>query len=436
MKSKPGHKLIKTIFQEYEEIPNDWDFVKLSDTGQIIGGGTPETKKEEFWKNGDISWFIPKELTKLRSNFVNESERKITNEGLKDSSAKLLPKGSILITTRATIGNCAICEDKVCTNQGFQNLFCKKGFDNKFLMYSIRFNKKRFRQYSQGTTFLEISKKNISNIEIPYPQNPLEAEKIGMVLLNLDALIEKQKQAIEENTKLMKGQEQRLFRGNRDTNLQKIHVIPKYIDFRIPKEWDVKTLDELSVEIRDGPMGYALHRYDYVEKGIPLIQTRNLKDLKVNKKKMIFISDEKHSELKKSQLKPQDIIISKTGILGAVGVITEDYGPANLNQALARIELKDKKLVEYVSRFLISKIPQFILGVIGSSRTVQAGLKLSDIKNLKIPIPSDNGHEMIARTLYNLDLIIIQQKKYEENLQRLKMGLLQQLLTGKKRVKV
>ena len=177
-KPKSGYKWKKTIYQQHEEIPKDWDFVSISETGKIIGGGTPDTTKLEYWEDGNISWYTPEELTKLESNFVKDSKRKITQKGLDQSSAKILQKGTILITTRATIGNCVINEKKTATNQGFQNLIVNKNHNNKFLMYSLRFNKRRLRQYSQGTTFLEINKTNFGIIIIPCPKDIREENRL------------------------------------------------------------------------------------------------------------------------------------------------------------------------------------------------------------------------------------------------------------------
>ena len=135
-------------------------------------------------------------------------------------------------------------------------------------------------------------------------------------------------------------------------------------------------------------------------------------------------------------MKPLDIIISKTGILGMLGIVPENYGPANLNQALARITLKDKESVFYIASFLASKIPQQILNVVGSGRTVQAGLKLSDIKNLKIPLPPLPEQQQIASILSNIDAQINSQTQYKEKLERLKKSLMQKLLTGEVRVAI
>src|SRR5690606_25927047 len=122
-------------FPSFEE---EWKFTKFGEIAQIIGGGTPETNIEEYW-NGDIQWFTP---TEVKSNFVTKSNRTITELGLKKSSAKLLPKGTILLTTRATIGEVAIATQECTTNQGFQSLIVNKEAKNIFISNWIKQNKK------------------------------------------------------------------------------------------------------------------------------------------------------------------------------------------------------------------------------------------------------------------------------------------------------
>ena len=89
-----------------KNLPN-WDTKKLGEMGKFVSGGTPDTEKPEYW-NGDIIWLTPSEITKLPTRFVSDSERKITRAGLKNSSAVLLPVGSLIICTRATVGDCCI----------------------------------------------------------------------------------------------------------------------------------------------------------------------------------------------------------------------------------------------------------------------------------------------------------------------------------------
>ncbi|MCQ2809281.1 restriction endonuclease subunit S [Helicobacter pylori] len=172
--------------------PSNWQRVRLGDIAEIIGGGTPSTQITSFW-NGSINWFTPTEIGITK--YVYKSQRTITPLGLKKSSAKLLPIGTILLTSRASIGDCAILKVVATTNQGFQSLIPLEKINNEFLYYLILTLKNKLLKLASGSTFLEVSPNKIKNLLIPLP--PLN-EQIAIAnilsaldhyLYTLDALI-------------------------------------------------------------------------------------------------------------------------------------------------------------------------------------------------------------------------------------------------------
>lgn len=171
----------------------EWKMKKLGEICNIIGGGTPETNKIEYW-NGNIQWFTP---TEIKTNFVSKSERTITLTGLQKSSAKILPKGTILLTTRATIGEVSIALEECTTNQGFQSLFMKKGFNNLFLFNWLKVNKYELTKRANGSTFPEISKSEIEKIELNIPFLP-EQTKIANFLSSIDSKIDIEVQLLQK----------------------------------------------------------------------------------------------------------------------------------------------------------------------------------------------------------------------------------------------
>ena len=176
----------------------DWEFKTIDDFASIYSGGTPSTSVPEYW-NGDIQWLTP---TEINSKYVHPSQRTITQEGLNNSSAKLLPKGAILLTTRATIGACSInnFDGPVTTNQGFQSLVCKDGIDFNYLYYAVSFSdfQKEMQRHSAGSTFLELSSKNLKKLTIPVPSIE-EQQKIA----DFFSLIDQKIEAIEKKIKLL-----------------------------------------------------------------------------------------------------------------------------------------------------------------------------------------------------------------------------------------
>lgn len=158
--------------------------VSLSQCVDIFQGGTPRTSNDAYW-DGDIVWVTPTEITALNGMYIGESKRKITEEGLNNSSANLLPVGTILLCTRATIGELAISTVPLTTNQGFKNLICKKGYHNVYFAYLLMTLKDEMISRAIGTTFLEISKKELGAIEIEIPEYG-EQKAIADILSSMD----------------------------------------------------------------------------------------------------------------------------------------------------------------------------------------------------------------------------------------------------------
>ena len=179
----------------------NWHEKYIKDVADVIGGGTPDTTKLEYW-NGNIQWFTPTEIG--HNKYVNKSKRTITEKGLKNSSAKLLPPKTILLTSRATIGECSIIEKECATNQGFQSLVPNSLINNEFCYYLINTKKKELLRKASGSTFLEISNSEIKQIKCKFP-SLLEQQKIATFLSVMDTRIEKQRQLVESLKKYKRG---------------------------------------------------------------------------------------------------------------------------------------------------------------------------------------------------------------------------------------
>mgnify|MGYP002645442383 CR=1 FL=1 len=163
-----------------------WEQRKLGDISEIVGGGTPSTNIDVYW-NGDINWYSPAEIGE--QIIVNSSQRKITKLGLEKSSAKMLPKGTVLFTSRAGIGNTAILGNPACTNQGFQSIIPNtKLLDTYFIFSRTKELKAYGERVGAGSTFVEVSGKQMTEMELLIPK--LEEQKaIGCIFKNIDNLI-------------------------------------------------------------------------------------------------------------------------------------------------------------------------------------------------------------------------------------------------------
>lgn len=192
-------------------IPSDWEVKTISQVGKIIGGGTPSTFNSAYW-NGSVQWFTPAELSKA-GKYVSKSERTITKLGVENCSAKILPAGTILLTTRASIGTSAILKAPACTNQGFQSLVVNSENSNEFLYYLLSTKVDEMMSLASGSTFLEISPKKLGGIQLQIPSSRAEQAAIANVLSDMDTEIATLETKLAKYRKLKTGMMQQLLTG-------------------------------------------------------------------------------------------------------------------------------------------------------------------------------------------------------------------------------
>lgn len=170
-------------------IMDKWIKVKISDLGQVVGGATPSTKKDEYY-NGDIAWITPKDLSDFKCRYISRGERNITKAGMDSCSTQLLPKNTVLFSSRAPIGYVAIAENEMCTNQGFKSVIPNENIDCLFLYYLLKFNKDKIEAMGSGTTFKEVSGSTMRNIEVTIPESKKVQVRIAAILDAIDSKIE------------------------------------------------------------------------------------------------------------------------------------------------------------------------------------------------------------------------------------------------------
>ena len=192
------NKVLNVPHLRFPEFSGEWETKSINDLADVIGGGTPDTTVKSYW-DGGIQWFTPSEIGK--NKFVDASLRTITEDGLNNSSAKLLPPNTILLSSRATIGECSLSLRECATNQGFQSLVSKK-CNVDFLYYLIQTKKKDLIRKSCGSTFLEISANEVRKIQVSVPSD-VEQQKIAGLLSLIDKRIATQNKIIEKYESLI-----------------------------------------------------------------------------------------------------------------------------------------------------------------------------------------------------------------------------------------
>ncbi|MCY3952709.1 MAG: restriction endonuclease subunit S [bacterium] len=194
-----------------DQIPDGWQLVRLDDIAEIVGGSTPSRAAKEYW-DGSIPWVVPSEITELSGRYLSSTKESITDVGRKSTGLKILPSNSILLTSRATIGELAINTIPVTTNQGFQNVVVKNGTDLLWLYYLLNSMRHELRRRASGSTFLEISRDSVRSLPILLPT--LEEQRaIAAMLDSVDYVIETGQEEVAQQRELRTALSEALLTG-------------------------------------------------------------------------------------------------------------------------------------------------------------------------------------------------------------------------------
>jgi type I restriction enzyme S subunit len=162
-------KYAEFVESELGEIPEKWRVGKLSDIGKIVGGSTPSKSHPEYYTTNGIAWLTPKDLSGTRAKFTSRGEIDITEIGYNSCSTKMLPRGSVLFSSRAPIGYISIALNDICTNQGFKSIVPNKEIGTAFVYYYLKNNTSKIESQASGSTFKEVSGSLINSLPIVIP---------------------------------------------------------------------------------------------------------------------------------------------------------------------------------------------------------------------------------------------------------------------------
>jgi type I restriction enzyme S subunit len=170
-------------------IPSSWAWASAADIATIVGGGTPDTQRADFF-GGNIAWLTPADLSGHSAKHIESGARSLSEGGYRQSGAQLMPPGAVLFSSRAPIGYVAVASIPVCTNQGFKSFVPESGVSSDYLYYYLQRAKQLALRLASGTTFLEVSGKKIATLPVPIPpfaEQQRIAEKLDELLSDLDA---------------------------------------------------------------------------------------------------------------------------------------------------------------------------------------------------------------------------------------------------------
>ncbi len=420
MKVKTRYKMT-----ELGEIPNDWNIASIEDVGSTTSGGTPNRSNKSYYLDGNIPWIKTGEL---KNKYIESPKEFITEIAIKNSSAKMIEKNSVILAMYgATIGQVSILPFPATTNQACCAIISEEHVYFEFLYYYLKSKKSYLISLGAGGAQPNISQQIIRKIKIILP--PLEEQqKIAEILSTVDEQIEQTDQLIEKTKELKKGLMQQLLKKGIG------HTEFKHSELgEIPVEWEVKLLEEIA-DVKGGkrlPKGESLVEENT---GFPYIRVSDMERGSVSLENIHYVPENIAPKINNYKIYKGELFISVAGTIGIVGETPIQLDGANLTENANRIcNINMNRL--YLKYYLTSDIIQSEIKKVKTTNA-QPKLALTRIKKFPITVPLLDEQNKISEILLSVNEDIEgyegEKAKYEE----LKKGLMQQLLTGKTRVKL
>lgn len=382
------------------------ELVPLGELGEVVSGSTPKTHVAQYW-DGDIPWITPADLSKNRDTYFHGRLRKITKAGFNSCSTKMLPTGSIIFSSRAPIGHCAVAAYPLCTNQGFKSLIPNHYLDSIYGYYALRYMTPAIIAIGRGATFAEINKEMFESVRIPVPALP-EQKRIAALLDKADRL----------------RRSRRYVRELSDSFLQSVFL-------EMFGSWDYPRypLQELAKDERsafvNGPFGSNLLTSELTSSGVPVIYIRDIVSGVYKRVSAVCVTEQKAKELSVCETLPGDVLVAKVGDPpGTAAIYPESQPMGIITQDVIRIRV-NRSLVtaEYLSAFLNSHKGYHTLKPIIVEGT-RARFGLTTYKELPIPVPPLELQQDFAEVVRRHNRMRVQQREAERQAEHLFQTLL------------
>jgi type I restriction enzyme S subunit len=355
-------------------LPPGWLKKRLGDCCDIVSGGTPSRDRSEYW-DGDIAWVTPKDISDLDDPIFTNPPERITELGLRKSSAALLPKGAILLSSRAPIGLVAIAGRPMATNQGFKSLVPRPGLDGNFLYHAIKRMVPEIAARGNGATFKEVSKAVLSEIELAYPQDIRRQKQIAKILDKADGVGRKRNRLLTISDTLLHSAFLDLF-GDPVTNPKRLLTLP---------------LVEVAKFVSGGTPSKS--RKEFWEGEFPWVSPKDMKRVVIDDAQD-HLSESAFSETNLKKIAPNTVLIVVRGMILAhtvpIGITTREVA---INQDMKAV-LFHKKVNPYFGLWCLKVQHRNLLSKID---TAAHGTKRFDMDRLErvpilVPGPAEQAH--------------------------------------------
>ena len=375
-------------------LPEGWKWVRLGDLTKIIGGGTPSSKVKEYY-DGDIPWLSPADLSDYQEVYISRGKKMITLAGLNNSSARMMPAGTVCLSSRAPIGYVVIAKNPLCTNQGFKSFLPSHLYIPNFLYWYLKGNKPLLESYASGTTFLELSGSKIARIEFPLPT----IDEQQRIVDRIESLFAKLDEAREKAEAILDGFESR-----------KAAILHKAFTGELTAKWREKNglkkgnkaikIKDILLDIKYG----TSEKSDYTYTGLPVIRIPNIIDNTINLDDLKFLKSNDSSNY--DLVEKNDILMIRSNgsreLVGKCALVDETI----VGKAYASflIRLRPKKIVnaKYLLNFMSSSLARNQLFSKTKSSAGINNINSKEICSVDIWLPTTEEQQEIVRTLDTL----------------------------------
>ena len=414
---------------------SEWKEYRLNEIGTVVGGATPSTMHPEYY-DGSIPWITPKDLTNLKDVYISKGERSITEAGYKSASCKIMPRGSVLFSSRAPIGYIAIAANDICTNQGFKSVVPNPDLvESVFLYYSLLYNRERIKALGSGTTFAEISGKVMSNVCIRIPSLQ-EQRSIASILSSLDSKIENNRKICAN----LEAQAQALFK----------HWFIDFAPFKdgkfveselgmIPEGLIYKRIEDMPHTLETGkrPAGGVKG----IDNGVPSIGAENIKGLGCyDYSKTKYVTKEYFDSMKKGKIHGYELLVYKDGgkpgyFIPNFAIFGEGYPYKEmcLNEHVFKLDFGNKGYSLFAYFFFKTKQIMSYLNAQGAKAAIP-GINSKDIEVIRMPSLDNDCVQNYCNEVEDILTHILVLSKESYRLSTLRDTLLPKLMSGEIKV--
>lgn len=450
------------------DIPESWEWLRIGDIAAVVGGGTPKTSDPSNFQNGSIPWITPADLSGFEGKFIDRGRRNITERGLKGSSARLLPAGAVLFSSRAPIGYVAIASQPVSTNQGFKSFVLPKRVDSSYVYYYLLGSREMIQELGGGTTFKEISGAKAATIPFalpPLPEQRRIVAEIEKYFTRLDAaesalrrvqanlkryrasvlkaacegkLVPTESELAEAEGRHYEHAEQLLERilaerrarwesqGKR-RGKYKEPVPPDTSEFpELPEGWTWATINQLSSQIQYGTSSKA----SVDASGIPVLRMGNIQKGNLDFANLKYIPAE-GIEAQKTILGPGDLLFNRTNsaeLVGKSAVFQKQHPPSCFASYLIRVVFLRGCSPEYACFYINSQHGRAYIERVKSQQVGQANVNGTKLAAMPVPLPTlPEQLRIVSEVERHLSIIHQTELMLEASLKRIQ-GLRQSIL--------